>query len=166
MKPIYLAIILILTSCVNSSNYIHPWNDYDYVYNQYERTDFEFDYDKNHYMLYSTLRNLEVCLSTTPKNKIDYIINENPSWQFVFYCNCSVADSTQLMSVLRKYDCQFPVIIDPNRDFLEVNDIDESYTMIGYFSNKKGKCLGGAIIGTSQSFFDQEFKKVKAKIRN
>lgn len=166
MKPIYLAIILILTSCVNSSNYIHPWNDYDYVYNQYERTDFEFDYDKNYYMLYSTLRNLEVCLSTTPKNKIDYIINENPSWQFVFYCNCSVADSTQLMSVLRKYDCQFPVIIDPNRDFLEVNDIDESYTMIGYFSNKKGKCLGGAIIGTSQSFFDQEFKKVKAKIRN
>ena len=166
MRPIYLVMVMFLISCVNSSNYIHPWNEYDYVYNQYERTDFKFDTDKNHYILYSTLRNLEVCLSTTPKNKIDHIIKENPFWQFVFYCNCTVADSSKLMNVLQKYDCQFPVILDPKRNFLEVNDINDSYTMTGYLCNKKGECLGGAIIGTSQSFFDQEFKKVKAKIRN
>lgn len=45
-------------------------------------------------------------------------------------------------------------------DFLKVNSL-ENYTQIGFICNKEGKVLGVSTIGTTQSFFDQEFRYAK-----
>lgn len=62
--------------------------------------------------------------------------------------------------MLKRYDCRFPVILDPEGDFLKVNSL-ENYTQIGFICNKEGKVLGVSTIGTTQSIFDQEFRNAK-----
>ena len=64
------------------------------------------------------------------------------------------------LNMLKRYDCRFPVILDPEGDFLKVNSL-ENYTQIGFICNKEGKVLGVSTIGTTQSFFDQEFRHAK-----
>ena len=91
-------------------------------------------------------------------------MNVNPSWQFLIYCKTELSDSLKLMGLLNKYNCNFPVILDPNGEFLSINKIESTYTLIGYFCDKNGKVLGASIIGTSQSFFDQEFRYAKQEV--
>lgn len=161
MKKLLSTIFLLLSvSCTESGTRIIPWTEYAHVYDQSGRTEFTIDANKHHYMLHTTLYNFNDCLAHTPKGKIDRIISANPSWQFIFYCHCQVSDTSQLINLLKKHDCKFPVIIDPEREFLTLNKI-EKYTEIGFICHQNGKCQGISTIGTSQSFFDKEFQKAK-----
>ena len=164
MNKFFIIIFSMTIVSCTTSTIINPWRDYEYVYDSSGRTHQVIKEDRPHYMLYSTLDWLEYTLADTPKGKIDKIIKENPSWQFLFYCNCSVSDSLRLMNLLESYECTFPVIIDHDKKFLTTNDIHEPYSQIGFICNKKGKCLGVSTIGTRRSFFDQEFLKAKGKI--
>lgn len=143
---------------------IVPWENFQYVLDKNGRSDVIIDPSKHHYMLYTTEPNLRSVLSHTPEGKIDKIIHENPSWQCLIYCKMEPSDSLKLMQLLNKHNCSFPVILDPNGEFLNINKIESTYTLIGYMCNKNGKVCGASIIGTSQSFFDQEFRNAKYKI--
>lgn len=96
----------------------------------------------------------------TPKGKIDRIIEENPEWEFVFYCKGAPGDSSKVMDVLSRYGCRFPVIMDPEGRW-ERENIDGKYSAIGVICDAEGNMLGMSVIGTSQSFFDSEFAKAK-----
>ena len=65
--------------------------------------------------------------------------------------------------MLKRYDCSFPIILDPEGDFLKINSL-EDYSQIGFICNKEGRILGVSTIGTTQSFFDQEFRYAKYEI--
>ena len=78
----------------------------------------------------------------------------------MFYVNTDIADSSSIMKMLTRYDCGFPVILDPDGDFLKVNSL-EGYSQIGFICNKEGRILGVSTIGTTQSFFYQEFRYAK-----
>ena len=122
-----------------------------------------FDRSKHHYYLSTTEANFRSTLYHTPDGKIDKIIKDNPTWQFIFYINADPADSAGIMNLLKRYDCRFPVILDPEGDFLNTNSL-ENYSQIGFICNKEGKIMGVSTIGTSQSFFDQEFRYAKHEV--
>ena len=94
------------------------------VFDKDGRCNVTIDKTKHHYILYTTEANFRNVLSHTPEGKIDKIINENPSWQFLIYCKTEPADSSKLMQLLSKYNCNFPVILDPNGEFLSINKIE------------------------------------------
>ncbi len=148
-----------LASCSWGTKIV-PWDDFQYVFDKDGRTNVTIDPTKHHYILYTTESNFRSVLSHTPEGKIDKIIRENPSWQFLIYCKTEPSDSLELMLLLSKYNCSFPVILDPSGEFLSINEIESTYTLIGYICDRYGKVLGGSIIGTTQSFFDQEFQKI------
>lgn len=104
-------------------------------------------------------------LPHTPSGKIDRIIAENPDWEFLFFVYVK-NDSTEIDRLLRcldKYDCDFPVILDYDRTFSKINH--QNYTEIGYICDSKNHLLGVSVIGTEQSFFDQEFSRAKKQLR-
>ena len=74
------------------------------------------------------------------------------------------SDSSKLIQLLNKHNCSFPVILDQKGEFLAINKIEPTYTMIGYICDKNGKVRGSSVIGTSQSFFDREFEYAKYDI--
>lgn len=152
-----------LASCSWGTEIV-PWDDFQYVFNKDGRCNVTIDHTKHNYILYTTEANFRHVLSHTPEGKIDKIINENPSWQFLIYCKTEPTDSSKLMQLLSKYNCNFPVILDPNGEFLSINKIESTYTLIGYFCDQNGKVLGASIIGTSQSFFDREYQYTKYAI--
>lgn len=158
-----IAACMTLISCSRGS-VIVPWEDFQYVFDKDGRSNVTIDPSKHHYMLYTTGSNFRSTLSHTPEGKIDRIINENPSWQFLIYCSTEPSDSLELMQLLGKYNCRFPVILDPEGEFLRINRIGSTHTQIGFICDKKGKVHGVSTIGTSQSFFDQEFRNAKNDI--
>ncbi len=162
LKRLAIIILLTLVSCSQGKK-ILPWEGYLYVIDKEGGASFTFDHSKHHYYLFTTGANFKNTLSNTPDGKIDKIIRDNPSWQFIFYINADPADSASIMSMLKRYDCRFPVIFDPEGDFLKVNSL-ENYTQIGFICNKGGKILGVSTIGTTQSFFDQEFRYAKHEV--
>ena len=165
MNRIILAIATCMTlaSCSWGTKIV-PWDDLQYVFDKDGRCNVTIDSTKHHYILYTTEANFSHVLSHTPEGKIDKIMNVNSSWQFLIYCKTEPSDSLKLMGLLNKYNCNFPVILDPNGEFLSINKIESTYTLIGYFCDKNGKVLGASIIGTSQSFFDQEFRYAKQEV--
>lgn len=122
--------------------------------------------DCNQYYWFVSIDEFRNDLYHSPKGKINSIIDDNPDWQFVCYCHCSKVDSLQIIRVLQRYDCKMPVVIDENGSFLISNGIKERYSDIGFICDKRGRCLGVSTIGTVQSFFDQEFSRVKSSMRN
>lgn len=160
--PVILCLALLICSCGQTYK---PWEGFTYAFDKDGRTTVLVNHDKHHYMLFTNPPNLENSLNHTPDGKIDRIIKDNPSWQFLIYCRCCQEDSTKLMSILKKHDCSFPVIMDPEGEFLKINRIEETYSEIGLICDKEGKCHGVSTIGTSQSFFDQQFRKAKSEIR-
>lgn len=158
-----IAACMTMISCSRGARIV-AWEDFQYVFDKDERCDVTIDSLKHHYMLYATEANLRSVLAHTPDGKIDKIISENPSWQFLIYCAAEPSDSLKLMQLLCKHNCSFPVILDPNGEFLTINKIEPTYTMIGYICDKNGKVRGSSVIGTSQSFFDREFAYAKYEI--
>lgn len=152
-----------LASCSRGS-VIVPWEGYRCVFDKDGRSDVTVDPSKHHYMLYVTESNFRNILSHTPEGKIDKIISENPSWQFLIYCAAELSDSLKLMKLLNNHNCSFPVILDPDGEFLVINKIESTYTCIGFICDTNGKVRGSSIIGTSQSFFDREFEYAKYEI--
>lgn len=160
-----IAVCMTVISC-SRGTVIVPWEDFQYVFDKDGSCNVTMDPSKYHYMLYTTEPNLRSVLAHTPKGKIDKIISENPSWQFLIYCKMEPSDSLKLMQLLNKHNCSFPVILDPNGEFLAINKIEPTYTMIGYICDKNGKVRGSSVIGTTQSFFDREFAYAKYDISN
>lgn len=162
-------IITIIAACMtmiscSRGTVIVPWENFQYAFDKDGRCDVTINPSKHHYILYTTDANLRSILSHTPEGKIDKIICENPSWQFLIYCETGLSDSLKLMQLLNKHKCSFPVILDPNGEFLAINKIESTYTCVGFICDRNGKVRGGSIIGTSQSFFDREFKYAKYEI--
>ena len=143
---------------------IVPWDDFQYVFDKDGRCNATIDSTKHHYILYTTEDNFRHVLSHTPEGKIDKIISENPSWQFLIYCKAEPSDSSKLIQLLNKHNCSFPVILDQKGEFLAINKIEPTYTMIGYICDKNGIVRGSSVIGTSQSFFDREFEYARYDI--
>ena len=165
MNRLFLAIsCLCLISC-SSKTVIEPWEGYTYAFDKDGRVPVLIKHEKHRYMLHTNISHLRNLLYHTPEGKIDKIIEENPLWQFLIYCRCEVEDSTMLMRLLKKYDCDFPVIIDPDGSFITLNGLDQ-YTEIGFICDKDNRCYGVSSIGTTQSFFDQEFRKAKSEIND
>lgn len=162
MKRLVILMLLTLVSCSQGKE-ILPWEGYRYVFDKDGRASVTFDHTKHHYYLYTTESNFSSSLYHTPEGKIDKIIKGNPSWQFIFYVKADIADSSSIMKMLKRYDCDFPVILDPDGDFLQINSL-EDYSQIGFICNKDGRIFGVSTIGTTQSFFDQEFRYAKYEI--
>lgn len=159
----FIVVCVAMISCSRGS-VIVPWEQFQYVFDKDGRSVLELDPTKHRYMLYTTESNLRNILSHTPEGKIDKIISENPSWQFLIYCKAEPSDSSKLIQLLNKHNCSFPVILDQKGEFLAINKIEPTYTMIGYICDKNGKVRGSSVIGTSQSFFDREFEYAKYDI--
>ena len=164
MKRFLLAVYCLIFGCCTSNTVIKPWEGYTYAFDKDGRTTVLVSHEKHRYMLYTNISFLRNLLYHTPEGKIERIINENPSWQFLIYCRCNPEDSTMLMRVLKQYNCEFPVILDPDGSFLKQNGLDQ-YTEIGFICDKDNRCYGVSSIGTTQSFFDQEFRKAKSEIK-
>ena len=164
MKRFLLAVYCLIFGCCTSNTVIKPWEGYTYAFDNDGRTTVLVNHEKHRYMLYTNISHLRNLLYHTPEGKIERIINENPSWQFLIYCRCNPEDSTMLMRVLKQYNCEFPVILDPDGSFLKLNGLDQ-YTEIGFICDKDNRCYGVSSIGTTQSFFDQEFRKAKSEIK-
>ena len=164
MKRFLLAVYCLIFGCCTSNTVIKPWEGYTYAFDKDGRVPVLIKHEKHRYMLHTNISHLRNLLYHTPEGKIDKIIEENPLWQFLIYCRCEVKDSTMLMRLLKKYDCDFPVIIDPEGSFIKLNGLDQ-YTEIGFICDKDNRCYGVSSIGTTQSFFDQEFRKAKSEIK-
>lgn len=155
--------VVLLFSCENKK--IHSLEDPRYVFDKNGRVWSYKKEAKPTFYQYNTLRALKDMLYHTPMGKIDSIITNNPDWQFVFYCKCQIQDSLELIELLNRRHCSFPVIIDSAATFLSKNGM-QPYSEIGLFCDERGRKLGlYSSIGTDKSFFDIEFPKAKAMIR-
>lgn len=160
----FIVICFIILSCNNSKAGF--WEDYSHVYNQNgEVKDYTLEKGKPYVINFATLSAAKYVLYHTPKGKIDTIINSNPDWEFVFYCECEPSDSLELMGILKRYNCHFPVIVDPEGSWPK-KELNHHYDAIGVICDKEGNILDVSVIGTTQSFFDQKFSAAKRQISN
>lgn len=107
--------------------------------------------------------NMAFSLDDTPKGKIDRIIQANPDWQFLFYIECKPDEKNQVVRMLDKYDCNFPVMLDYEGKFRKKNLREK--VGIGFILNREGHSVGVSVIGDRRSFFDSTFKKAKRIVR-
>lgn len=133
---------------------------------------YQFDASKKKVINYfGFMNNFRNTLEHTDMGKIDRIIRENPNFQFIFYIDrIKPEDTTAFMQIMRKHRCAFPVILDFNEDFYHQNEkhlfIENSrLTGIGYICDEQCRVYGISVIGTRQSFFDQEFRKAKREMK-
>ena len=164
LLPVLLAIALSACQPVKRVGF---WEDYTDVFDADGRVE-NYQIEKGKYFViqYLTLDNLRDVLYHTPEGKFDKIIEENPAWEFVFYCECPVSDSLKLMNLLERYHCRFPVILDPEGQW-PVQNLGcrpHSYLAGGVICDERGKVLGGSVIGTTQSFFDSEFIRANREL--
>ena len=157
-----LLFLICSLSCTNS-RLIYPIEDLTEAFTKDGKRDLILK-EGNKYLWFVTYDNLSNDLYHTPSGKIDRIMNENPDWQFICYCHCPISDSSKVVGKLNQYNCSLPVIIDEEGCFLKINGIKDSYSDIGFICDKRGRCLGVSTIGTTQSFFDQEFSNAKRKV--
>lgn len=147
-----------IQSC--SKDRIELWDGYEYVYDRNGRVDsYSFDHRKPFVANTYSQSALKFALRESPQGKINRMIKENSWCNFVFYCDCQLCDTTALVKTLKKYECEFPVIIDPNRTMWKLNKI--SVSGISYVCRKDGQMIGYGVIGASGSPFDAVFQKLK-----
>lgn len=111
---------------------------------------------------YLDIRTLGFILDDTPIGKIDWIINNNPDWDFLFVIDAQLEDSSAVIHKLNQYGCDFPVIFDANHEFKKRNHLDNF--LATSFIYKKNKIVNLGVIGSSRSFFDEEFDSYKKRI--
>jgi len=137
----------------------------EYVYDKNGRVNnYSIDLAKKRVIQYQSLNMLHDDLFHTPRGKLNKIIADNPDWEFVFFCHCDLCDTTDLIKTLQRYDTDHRVIIDTAACFLSVNQLSEQWTELGFICDKKGKCYGIGIAGSSLSSFDSYFAQVKRKL--
>jgi len=159
-----MALLSSLFSCTpkNQVNIVLPDNN---VYNKDGKVnDYKIDLSKKKVIDYFTIGGLIMNLEYTDIGKIDRIIRENPDWEFIFYVKCEEKDTTKVKGILSRYECRFPVILDFKNEFYEKN-FSEQYGGIGFICDERNRSLSLAIIGTRQSFFDQNFARVKRTLK-
>ena len=159
-----LSLALFLSGCQTPENLY--WEEYTDVFDANGRVEnFQIRKERPFVVQILDLDCWEDALRHTPDGKIDRIIEENPAWEFIFYCECPVDDSLKVMKMLERYHCRFPLILDPDKNCQHLRYGEESrYTAIGAICDEKGRSLGGSIIGTRQSFFDSEFINAKREL--
>jgi hypothetical protein len=157
---ILLSVSLIISSCGGHRiKIIYPS---DNVYDMHGKVnDYSIDDTKKKVVQFSSLHGIPFIMDYTPKGKIEKIIRDNPDWEFIFYVYGEQADTSELISALKKYQCNFPVIFDYKNEFQEKNFGDVRYGGIGFICDRNNKVVGLSEIGTTMSFFDQEFAKAK-----
>ncbi|MCI1785597.1 MAG: hypothetical protein LKI59_05610 [Bacteroidales bacterium] len=166
MKKIFIyfllsASCLLPMSCQNSHKIklVQPADNV--VYNRFGKVQgYSIDMSKKKVINYLTPGGLNDDLYHTDKGKIDRIIKDNPDWDFIFYIGCQEADTSKVMEILTQYGCNFPVILDIDKNFLKTN-LDSQYSEIGFICDSKNEIMDVCVIGTKQSSFDTDFRKVK-----
>ena len=114
---------------------------------------------------YFTPATLRTVLSETPRGKIDSIISGNPDWIFLFYISCTERDTGRIVKTLCDYGCKFSLYLDYKGDFKNLNFPNKAFSAVGYICDEDCYIYGSAVIGSSKSFFDSEFSKVKRLLR-
>jgi hypothetical protein len=156
---ILAAAVVIVTGCRQPG--VEFWEEYNDVFDANGRVE-NYTINKGKPFVINSFRYdaFRYVLFHTPEGKIDRIIEENPDWEFVFYCQMAPEDSMRLIKLLSRYHCHFPVIMDP--DGVWVHEyLKGDYSAIGVICDKTGNTLGVSVIGTSQSSFDSEFASAK-----
>ncbi len=158
-----LCVMPILQGCTRDK--INLWTDFSTVYYPYASSAKPIQIRQGHPFVvnYYTLEGLAFTIDDSPKGKIDRIIAANPLWDFVFYCNCSLSDTSKMGAILRRRDCHFPVVLDTANCFAKMN-LDHQYGAIGFVCRPDKTIMGVSIIGANGSGFDKVFKEVKIRL--
>jgi len=176
MKELKIISLFLLILCITSCKGIFRQNInvtvIDNVVDQNGKVhDYIIDPDKPKIISYFyNLSILKWVLDSTPTGKIDKIIEENPEFQFLFYYELHPTDTVNLVSLLKSYNCKFPVILDEHGLFVARNTNNLSprgssaITCISWICDKNGGVYEVAIIGTTRSFFDSSFNSVRRTI--
>src|SRR5574344_3083031 len=161
------AILLVVVICLSCTprNLVHIVLPNGNVYSRNGMVrDYSIDMSKKKVVNYFTIGGLIMNLEYTDTGKIDNIIRNNSDWEFIFYIKCTPKDTAKVENILSRYKCDFPVILDFNDEFAKQNFSDQ-YGGIGYICDEKNRSLSLALIGTRQSFFDQNFARVKSQLK-
>lgn len=165
MKRISFFILLfLLMGC--SQNKIKLWTDYDIVYSISDEVKENYSIKGNRPFVanYFSLEGILWGLQMSTKGRVDKLIENNPDWDFVFYCNCSIADTTVLGEALRKLDCKIPVIIDTASKSFSINNFGKDEVGASSFTcNKDGEIYGGGVIFVKNPF-DHYFQEAKIRL--
>lgn len=152
---VLLGLIITIVGC-HPTKQLRLWEGYTYVFDLNGRVnDHQIENNKPFVIQYFDYYCLKDELSLASDDRINRIIEQNPAWEFVFYINCSVEDSLKIINLLKKYNCRFPVILDPNGVWTTENyGYPPGYLRAGgVICDKNGKLLGGGTIGTGV-FYD------------
>ena len=153
-------------SCGHHSTIHLPSDLGEYTFNKCGRLDEnKIDYEKPKVIQFHSINMLKDDLRHTPYHKINEIVDENPGWEFIYYCKCSLSDTIELINVLQENDFPLPVIVDTSGVFLKENNLANKWTELGFICNQNNKCYGGGIVGSSLSSFDYQFEEAKAIMR-
>lgn len=158
-----LSAFLALSLCSCTSHRIKLWDGFDCVVSKDSTiVGYNITGNKPFVVQYFSLKFMEFILEDTPCGKIDQIIRDNPEWEFIFYCNCSESEVPELQTILSRYNCGFPMIIDIEGEFARINGLGNQKMAIGFICDEKGMHIGTSVIGASMSLFDSQFKAAKA----
>lgn len=152
---IVLCLVYIIVGC-HPSKQLRLWEGYTDVFDLNGRVDdYKIEKNKPFVIQYFDYYCLKDELSLVSDDRINRLIEQNPAWEFVFYINCSVEDSLKIINLLKKYNCRFPVIMDPEGVWTTENyGYPPGYLRAGgVICDKSGKLLGGGTIGTG-IFYD------------
>jgi len=157
--------ILCLASCLSCGSHAnHPFLiDNEYEYNRNGRVDNPHPLlinDKNKVVVtYLDDRVIDFVLGDIPEGKIDRIMQDNPDWSFIFIINSRLQDSLTIVHKLNQYRCHFSVILDVNQEFKKENSLGNIMAITYVY--EKNNIINLGVIGSSRSFFDEEFEHYK-----
>lgn len=120
------------------------WEDYSYVFDRNGRTDFVLDNTKDKYVYYIDGENMDghwylEWFEKGPVSGIDSLVDSG-RWQFVTYLHAPLKDTTKIVSAMKKYGYAYPVIIDPDDMFWNLNP-PKMYFRYGVVCHKDGTVL-------------------------
>ena len=157
--------ILCLAGCLSCGRYAnHSFlidNEYEYNRNGRVKNTHPLSVDdkKKIVVTYLDDRVIDFVFGDIPEGKIDRIMHDNPEWSFIFIINTRLEDSLTIIYKLNQYRCNFPVILDVNQEFKKENNLGN--IMATTYVYEKNKIINLGVIGSSRSFFDEEFEHYK-----
>ncbi len=165
-KKIFPIVIIIMIICSCNRTRRLKLIEPEHTFNQYGRVENKpLPGGKKKVVSYWDIRSVDFILMHTPKGKIDDLMKRNPDWAFLFYIKCNIVDTLKVINTLNRYNQNFEVILDFNSDFVRKNNLDPNLASNGFICDSENSVLGTSVIGTTMSFFDSEFDKVKKILR-